>query len=52
MICSHVLSAELTTNVSYFEMYTKNQIKAVKAFLLKKNNNMENVLCKLVDENF
>lgn len=31
-------------------MYTKNQIKAFKTFLLKKN--MEHVLCKLVDENF
>lgn len=38
------------TRVSYFEIYTKNQIKAVKAFLFKKN--MEHVLCKLVDENF
>lgn len=40
------------TRVSYFEIYTKNQIKAVKAFLFKKKKNMEHVLRKLVDENF
>lgn len=34
------------TRVSYFEIYTKNQIKAVKAFLFNKKN-MEHVLRKI-----